>query len=71
MWSPFSYLGLKLNVPISLLFKNKANLKEFKLKDKRTALLLEQKNADINYEIQYATTTLSNAAKNMQTAKSN
>jgi len=71
MWSPFSYLGLKLNVPISLIFKNKANLEEFKLKDKQTALLLEQKNADINYEIQNATTTLSNAAKNMQTAKSN
>lgn len=71
MWSPFSYLGLKLNVPISLIFKNKANLKEFTLKDKQTALLLKQKNADINYEIQNATTTLSNAAKNMQTAKSN
>jgi len=71
MWSPFSYLGLKLNVPISGLYKSRTSIQEYKLKGAQTDLLLQQKTADINYEIQNATTSLRNAGQNMSTAKHN
>ncbi|EKT4500634.1 TolC family protein [Flavobacterium psychrophilum] len=71
MWSPFSYLGLKLNVPLSGIYKNSTNAKEFKLKEQQNELLLQQKTAEIQYEIQNTTETLNNALQNMQTTQNN
>ena len=70
-WSPFNYLGLKLSVPITSNFKNYNSIQEYKFKSQQTDLNLKQKTADINYEIQKASTELGNASKNMQTTKSN
>jgi len=70
-WSPFNYMGLKLSVPITSNFKNYNSIQEYKFKSMQTDLALKQKTADINYEIQKASTELNNASKNMQTTKSN
>ncbi|HTA61342.1 MAG TPA: TolC family protein [Bacteroidia bacterium] len=70
-WSPFNYMGLKLSVPITANFKNHNSIQEYKFKSMQTDLILKQRTADINFEIQKASTDLSNAYKNMQTTKSN
>ena len=70
-WSPFNYLGLRLNVPITANFKNHNSIQEYKIKSLQTDLDLKQKTADVNYEIQKTSTELSNALQNMQTSKSN
>jgi outer membrane protein len=70
-WSPFNYLGLRLNVPITANFKNANSIQEYKIKSLQNDLDLKQKTADINYEIQKTTTELTNATQNMQTSKSN
>ncbi len=70
-WSPFSFVGLRLSVPITSNFKNSNTIKEYQIKYVQTDLALKQKQADINYEVQKATSELSNALKNMNTAKDN
>jgi outer membrane protein len=70
-WSPFNYLGLRLNVPITSNFKNHNGIQEYKIKSLQTDLDLKQKTADVNYEIQKTSTELSNALQNMKTTKSN
>lgn len=70
-WTPFNYLGLRVNVPITANFKNQNNIQEYRIKSLQTDLDLKQKTADINYEIQKTSTELNNALQNMQTTKSN
>jgi outer membrane protein len=70
-WTPFSFIGLKVNVPISGNIKNKHNTQEYQLKTQQTALDLKQTTADINFDIQQATTELDNAMLNMRTTKEN
>ncbi len=70
-WSPFSYLGLRLNVPITSNFKNKNTIQHHQIISVQTDLNLKQKQADVNYEIQKASSELSNALQNMNTAKNN
>ena len=70
-WSPFNYLGLHLSVPITAHFKNKDDIKEYNTKIIQADLELKQKTEDINFEVEKTTSELGNAAKNMQTAKSN
>jgi outer membrane protein TolC len=70
-WSPFNYLGLRLNVPITANFKNHNSIQEYRVKSLQTDLDLKQKIADVNYEIQKTSTELNNAMQNMQTTKSN
>ncbi|MVT09359.1 TolC family protein [Chitinophaga tropicalis] len=70
-WSPFSYAGIKLDIPLSAHFKNKTNVQEYKHQVRQHELMLEQKKADISYEVQQARTSLSNALLNMQQARKN
>ena len=70
-WSPFNFVGVRLNVPITANFKNYNGIQEHKIKSLQTDLDLKQKTADVNYEIQKASTELNNALQNMQTSKSN
>jgi outer membrane protein TolC len=70
-WTPFNYLGLRMNVPITGNFKNYNNIQEYKIKSLQTDLELKQKTADINYEIQKASAQLNNSLQNMQTTKNN
>ncbi|MBB5647099.1 TolC family protein [Pedobacter cryoconitis] len=69
-WSPFSYFTLNVNIPISTHLKLKGKKQEYQERISQNELLLEQKKADINYEIQQARTSLSNAVLNMRNTKS-
>lgn len=68
-WSPFSYLMLNIHIPISTHFKNKAVVAEYRQKISQNELLLQQKRADINYEVQQARTTLANSVLNMKNTR--
>lgn len=68
-WSPFSYVTLNLHVPISSHAKNKAVMTEYRHRINQHALLLEQRQSDINYEVQQARTLLANAILNQKNAK--
>jgi len=70
-WSPYSYVGLRLSVPITSNLKNRHSIRENQIKSIQTDLNLKQKQADINYEVQKASSELSNALQNMNTAKNN
>jgi len=68
-WSPFSYVTLNMHIPISAHVKNKAVLTEYRQKISQHELLLQQRKADINYEVQQARTLLANALLNQKNAK--
>ena len=70
-WSPFSYLGLRFSVPITSNFKNHNSIQHRQIVAHQTDLSLKQKMADVNYEIQKASSELTNALQNMNTAKNN
>jgi len=68
-WSPFSYLALNIHIPVSTRFKNKAVVTEYRQRITQNELLLSQKKADINYEVQQTQTALRNAVLNINSAK--
>ncbi len=68
-WSPYSYVGLRLSIPITSNLKNHHSVQENQFRSIQTDLDLKQKQADINYEVQKASFELDNAQKNMSTAK--
>ncbi|SFE16417.1 Outer membrane protein TolC [Chitinophaga sp. CF118] len=70
-WAPFSYVGLKLNVPISAHFKNKSTIREYQYRISRTDWELKQKTADVENDIRTAQTSLNNALQNVETTKRN
>lgn len=70
-WSPFSYVGLKVSVPITGNLKNSRTIKQHQLESLQTDLDLKQKTADIDYEIKKAISELNNAKGNMEAAKNN
>jgi len=70
-WSPVSYLGAKLSIPISGSFKNTNLVKEYKMKLAQTDLELKQKTNDIQYEVQEAETKFNNAKQNLTVATDN
>ncbi|SEW52613.1 TolC family protein [Chitinophaga arvensicola] len=70
-WTPFSYVGLKLSVPISGNIKNRHQIRNYELKALQTTADLEQKTADVQFEILQAATELNNALLNMQTTRKN
>lgn len=70
-WSPFSYVGLELSIPITSNLKNKNNIREEQYKIAQTSLELKQTQSDVHFEIQKALTDLDNAQQNMQSTKSN
>lgn len=70
-WSPISYVGAKLSIPISGSFKNINQVKEFNLKLAQSNLEMKQKNTDVQYEMQEAATKLNNARQNLTVAYDN
>jgi outer membrane protein len=70
-WSPYNYVGVKISLPITSNFKNSNIIRESKFKSAMTDMDIRQKTADINYEIQKASTELTNALQNMQSTKAN
>jgi outer membrane protein len=70
-WTPFNYLGIRLNVPLTANFKNSNSIQEYRLKSMQTDLDLKQKTADVTYEIQKASSELKNAVQNMKVTGDN
>lgn len=70
-WSSFSYIGLSIKVPITSNFKNHNSIEESRAKARQVDLNLQQRMADVNYEIQKAQIELANAKQNMQVTKDN
>jgi len=70
-WSSFSYIGLRISIPLTANFKNHHDVLENRMLIQQTALHLKQKNADINYEITKASAERNNALNNLQEAGKN
>ena len=70
-WAPVNYIGVKLSLPLIGNIKNINSVKEYKLRSAQTDLILKQKTADIQYEVQESITRLNNARQNLVTAKDN
>jgi len=70
-WSPISYVGAKLSIPISGSFKNINQVKEFNLKLAQSNLEMKQKTTDVQYEMQEAATKLNNARQNLTVTNDN
>ena len=70
-WSPVSYVGAKLSIPISGSIKNTNKVNEFNLKLVQTNLEMKQKTTDVQYEVQEAVTKLNNAKQNLTVAYDN
>ncbi len=70
-WAPVNYIGVKLSIPLTGSLKNINSVKEFKFRISQADFNLKQKTADVEYEIQQATTKLSNAEKNLVVARDN
>jgi outer membrane protein TolC len=68
-WSPFSYVALNIHIPISTHFKNRATLAEYRQKISQNEWQLQQRKADIVYEVEQARTALANAILNMKNAR--
>ena len=70
-WSPYNYVGIKISLLLTSNFKNSNNIRESKFRSAKTDIDIQQKTADIKYEIQNAFTELTNALQNMQSTKAN
>jgi outer membrane protein TolC len=70
-WSPYSFVGLRLSVPITANLKNHHTVQSNQFKARQTDLELKQKGEDIKYEVHKASFELDNAQNNMKTAKNN
>ncbi|MBS1690200.1 MAG: TolC family protein [Bacteroidetes bacterium] len=70
-WTPFSYVALTVNIPLTGNIKNHNSIKEYKLRMQQADLTLQQKTTDINNEIDKAATELNNASRNVTTTKNN
>ena len=70
-WNPFSYVGVKLTVPISAYFRKNNHIKKYQYLSEQTAMQLQQTKADISFEIEKAGTKLDNALKNMDLTHKN
>ncbi|MGO4292505.1 TolC family protein [Chitinophaga sp. RAB17] len=70
-WSPFSYAGMKISIPISGNIKNQHNIRNYQLKTQQATAQLQQQTADVLFDIQQASTELNNALLNMQTTRRN
>ena len=70
-WSPFSYAGMKISIPISGNIKNQHNIRNYQLQTQQASADLQQKTADVLYDILQASTELNNALLNMQTTRKN
>ena len=70
-WSSFSYVGVRLRVPITARTQNRLLESDFTIRTVQTGLNLKQRTADISYQIRNAATELDNARQNMETTRNN
>ena len=71
-WSPFNYVGIKLNMPIYTGNLKNVNTKtEYRIKMAQTELNIKQKQQEINTEILQYKTELDNAENAIEMSKNN
>lgn len=70
-WTPFSYAGISISIPITGNFKNSEDILERKLLRDQTALRLEQEKSDVTFDLLRARTDLNSAIGSMQIARNN
>ncbi|WP_374164059.1 TolC family protein [Arcticibacter sp. MXS-1] len=68
MWTPYNYIGLKASLPITELFTRSVNKKEFRIKASQLDMQYQQKQQDLNYEVDKNQTELRNTTGNVQSA---
>jgi outer membrane protein len=70
-WNPFSYVGVKLTVPISAHFRKNNFIKKYQYLSEQTEIELQQTETNISFEIEKAGTKLDNALRNMDITHKN
>lgn len=65
LWFPYNYVGLKASLPLSNILKLRTNRREFQLKSSQLAMQYNQKQHDLNYELDKCNTELLNASGNI------
>lgn len=65
LWFPYNYVGIKASIPLSNVFKTRANRREFQLKSSQLAMQYNQKQHDLNYELDKCNVELLNASGNI------
>lgn len=65
LWFPYNYVGLKASFPLSNTFKLRADRREYKLKASQLEMKYNQKQHDLNYEVDKCNTELLNASGNI------
>lgn len=68
-WAPYSFLGLKLIIPISRFYKN--DIQHYTLQSKQMEWSKKQEEQEIHAELQTATLNLHNASDNLSVTKNN
>lgn len=70
-WTPYSFVGLNLRVPISAYYKDRSQIDSQLLKAKQLDLQIQQRKSDIQYQYESAMADLQNASANVtQTSES-
>jgi outer membrane protein TolC len=70
-WTPYSFVGLNLRVPISAYYKDRSQIDSQLLKAKQLDLQIQQRKSDIQYQYESAMADLQNASANVtQTGES-
>jgi outer membrane protein TolC len=70
-WTPFSYVGLRLNVPISAYYKNKTEISSNVVRMKQIDMQIEQRKSDVRYQSESSVMELTNATRNKIQAEEN
>ncbi len=70
-WTPYSYVGLKITLPLTFNLKNSSTISEYRLKAKKAGLDLKQKLSDIRFEVSQALSELTNSSHNLEKSKAN
>lgn len=70
-WTQYSYVGIKLSLPITSPIKNSSTINEFRLRIVKGDFDLKQKFADVDFEIRQALVEINNAYANLEEAKAN
>lgn len=70
-WTQYSYVGIKLSVPITSHLKNSSTVNEFRLRIVKGDFDLKQKFADVDFEIRQALAEINNAYASLEEAKAN
>ena len=70
-WTQYSYVGIKLSLPITSHIKNSSTINEFRLRIVKGDFDLKQKFSDVDFEIRQSLAEINNTYANLEEAKAN